>query len=93
MSLQVYSLEAAVALCAACKQLVQAVAACLSQLVAWAWAVVSTCLWLRARTARRFFMAGSFTKQDYIDSMEGATLSGRMCAAKVLAAAPALARS
>ena len=40
---------------------------------------------------RRFYMAGSFTKQDYIDSMEGATLSGRLCAAKVLAAAPQLA--
>ena len=23
-----------------------------------------------------FFMAGSYTKQDYIDSMEGATMSG-----------------
>ncbi len=23
-----------------------------------------------------FFLAGSYTKQDYIDSMEGATLSG-----------------
>ena len=28
-----------------------------------------------------FFLAGSYTKQDYIDSMEGATLSGRQCAA------------
>jgi hypothetical protein len=30
-----------------------------------------------------FFLAGSYTKQDYIDSMEGATLSGRQCAAEV----------
>jgi zeta-carotene desaturase len=30
-----------------------------------------------------FFLAGSYTKQDYIDSMEGATLSGRQCAAAV----------
>lgn len=28
--------------------------------------------------------------QDYIDSMEGATLSGRQCANVILAAAPAL---
>jgi hypothetical protein len=37
-----------------------------------------------------FFLAGSYTKQDYIDSMEGATLSGRQCAYKILDAAPAL---
>jgi len=37
-----------------------------------------------------FFLAGSYTKQDYIDSMEGATLSGRQCARAVLDAAPAL---
>ena len=37
-----------------------------------------------------FFLAGSYTKQDYIDSMEGATLSGRQCAAKICDAAPAL---
>ncbi|KAK9803455.1 hypothetical protein WJX73_003707 [Symbiochloris irregularis] len=42
---------------------------------------------------KRFFMSGSFTKQDYIDSMEGATLSGRLTAAKLIAAAPALASS
>jgi len=35
-----------------------------------------------------FFLAGSYTKQDYIDSMEGATLSGRQCAAEVIKAAP-----
>jgi len=33
-----------------------------------------------------FFLAGSYTQQDYIDSMEGATLSGRQAAAAVLAA-------
>ena len=31
-----------------------------------------------------FFLAGSYTKQDYIDSMEGATLSGRLCAGKIV---------
>lgn len=38
-----------------------------------------------------FFLAGSYTKQDYIDSMEGATLSGRQCANAVLEVAPLLA--
>jgi zeta-carotene desaturase len=31
-----------------------------------------------------FFLAGSYTRQDYIDSMEGATMSGRMAAAAIL---------
>jgi len=31
-----------------------------------------------------FFLAGSFTKQDYIDSMEGATMSGHLAAAEIL---------
>lgn len=31
-----------------------------------------------------FFLAGSYTQQDYIDSMEGATLSGRQAAKAVL---------
>jgi zeta-carotene desaturase len=31
-----------------------------------------------------FYLAGSYTKQDYILSMEGATLSGRQAAAKIL---------
>jgi zeta-carotene desaturase len=37
-----------------------------------------------------FFLAGSYTQQDYIDSMEGATLSGRRAAKAILrrAAAP-----
>ncbi|KAJ7541724.1 hypothetical protein O6H91_10G073200 [Diphasiastrum complanatum] len=38
-----------------------------------------------------FFLAGSYTKQDYIDSMEGATLSGRQAAAQVCEAGPYLA--
>lgn len=37
-----------------------------------------------------FFMAGSYTAQDYIDSMEGATLSGRQAAYKILEAAPSI---
>ncbi len=32
-----------------------------------------------------FFLCGSYTQQDYIDSMEGATLSGRQAAQKILA--------
>lgn len=31
-----------------------------------------------------FFLAGSYTQQDYIDSMEGATLSGRQAARAIL---------
>jgi zeta-carotene desaturase len=33
-----------------------------------------------------FFFAGSYTAQDYIDSMEGATLSGHLAAQAILAA-------
>lgn len=40
-----------------------------------------------------FFLAGSYTKQDYIDSMEGATLSGRQCAGEILKVAAQLASS
>jgi len=32
-----------------------------------------------------FFLAGSYTQQDYIDSMEGATISGRRAAKVILA--------
>jgi zeta-carotene desaturase len=32
-----------------------------------------------------FFLAGSYTQQDYIDSMEGATISGNQAADVVLA--------
>ncbi len=35
-----------------------------------------------------FFLAGSYTMQDYIDSMEGATISGRQAAAAMLEMAP-----
>jgi zeta-carotene desaturase len=37
-----------------------------------------------------FFLAGSYTAQDYIDSMEGATLSGQQAAAAILASADRL---
>lgn len=40
-----------------------------------------------------FFLAGSYTKQDYIDSMEGATLSGRQCAYAILEAAPKISKA
>ncbi|OIW07145.1 hypothetical protein TanjilG_10118 [Lupinus angustifolius] len=32
---------------------------------------------------QNFFLSGSYTKQDYIDSMEGATLSGRQASAYI----------
>jgi zeta-carotene desaturase len=38
----------------------------------------------QATPVTNFFMAGSYTKQDYIDSMEGATMSGRLAAAAIL---------
>ena len=31
-----------------------------------------------------FFLAGSYTQQDYIDSMEGATISGKQAAQIIL---------
>ena len=31
-----------------------------------------------------FFLAGSYTKQDYIDSMEGATMSGHLAASAIM---------
>jgi zeta-carotene desaturase len=37
-----------------------------------------------------FFLAGSYTQQDYIDSMEGATLSGKQAAKAILAQAEEL---
>lgn len=40
-----------------------------------------------------FFLAGSYTQQDYIDSMEGATISGRRAARVVLEQAATLGRS
>ncbi|QNG28213.1 9,9'-di-cis-zeta-carotene desaturase [Synechococcus sp. HK01-R] len=38
-----------------------------------------------------FFLAGSYTRQDYIDSMEGATMSGHLAAAAILDRPAALA--
>ncbi|XP_057823879.2 zeta-carotene desaturase, chloroplastic/chromoplastic [Cryptomeria japonica] len=40
---------------------------------------------------KNFFLAGSYTKQDYIDSMEGATLSGRQTSACICDAGTMLA--
>ena len=37
-----------------------------------------------------FFLAGSYTQQDYIDSMEGATLSGKQAAQAILETASSL---
>ena len=45
----------------------------------------------QATDVPNFFLAGSYTKQDYIDSMEGATLSGRQCAGAILERAKDLA--
>jgi zeta-carotene desaturase len=42
---------------------------------------------------RNFFLAGSYTQQDYIDSMEGATISGRRAARAMLEHAEAIASS
>ena len=33
---------------------------------------------------QNFYLAGSYTKQDYIDSMEGATMSGHLAASAIL---------
>ncbi len=38
----------------------------------------------QATQINNFFLAGSYTQQDYIDSMEGATMSGHLAAAKIL---------
>ncbi|MDJ0707859.1 MAG: 9,9'-di-cis-zeta-carotene desaturase [Leptolyngbyaceae cyanobacterium MO_188.B28] len=43
----------------------------------------------QATPVPNFFLAGSYTQQDYIDSMEGATLSGRQAAKAILATARA----
>ncbi len=39
---------------------------------------------LQSTCVSNFFLAGSYTKQDYIDSMEGATMSGHLAAAAML---------
>jgi zeta-carotene desaturase len=44
----------------------------------------------QATPIRNFFLAGSYTQQDYIDSMEGATISGRQAAQAILAIADRL---
>ncbi|QCS49153.1 9,9'-di-cis-zeta-carotene desaturase [Picosynechococcus sp. PCC 11901] len=38
----------------------------------------------QATPINNLFLAGSYTQQDYIDSMEGATISGRQAAAAIL---------
>jgi len=46
----------------------------------------------QATPVGNFFLAGSYTYQDYIDSMEGATKSGLMVADEVIARADAIAK-
>ncbi|MEA5509424.1 9,9'-di-cis-zeta-carotene desaturase [Crocosphaera sp. UHCC 0190] len=41
----------------------------------------------QATPITNFFLAGSYTQQDYIDSMEGATISGKQAAKVILAQA------
>merc|ERR1719395_515002 len=41
----------------------------------------------QATPIENFFLAGSYTYQDYIDSMEGATKSGMMVADEIIARA------
>ena len=45
----------------------------------------------QATPVDNFFLAGSYTYQDYIDSMEGATKSGIMVADEIIARADGLA--
>jgi zeta-carotene desaturase len=45
----------------------------------------------QATPVANFYLAGSYTRQDYIDSMEGATMSGRLAAAAILGQRVALA--
>ena len=44
----------------------------------------------QATPVPNFFLAGSYTFQDYIDSMEGATKSGILCAEEILSRNEAL---
>ena len=44
----------------------------------------------QATPISNFFLAGSYTAQDYIDSMEGATLSGKQAAQAIIASADKL---
>jgi zeta-carotene desaturase len=41
----------------------------------------------QATPVENFFLAGSYTYQDYLDSMEGATRSGLMVADEIIARA------
>jgi zeta-carotene desaturase len=45
----------------------------------------------QATPIENFFLSGSYTYQDYIDSMEGATKSGLMVADEIIARAPRIA--
>ncbi|QEY32914.1 9,9'-di-cis-zeta-carotene desaturase [Synechococcus sp. RSCCF101] len=47
----------------------------------------------QATPVPNLFLAGSYTRQDYIDSMEGATMSGRLAAAAILGREAQLARN
>ena len=47
----------------------------------------------QATPVPNFFLAGSYTQQDYIDSMEGATISGKQAAKVILEAAETLKKS
>ena len=38
----------------------------------------------QSTSINNFFLAGSYTKQDYIDSMEGATMSGHLAASAII---------
>ena len=42
---------------------------------------------------QNFYLAGSYTKQDYIDSMEGATMSGHLAASVIMGKEVKLARN
>tara|TARA_Y100001970_G_scaffold86453_1_gene109036 strand:- start:7657 stop:9114 length:1458 start_codon:yes stop_codon:yes gene_type:complete len=44
-------------------------------------------------TINNFYLAGSYTKQDYIDSMEGATMSGHLAASAMLSKKVELAKN
>merc|ERR1719240_1219137 len=46
----------------------------------------------QATPVPNFFLAGSYTYQDYIDSMEGATKSGMMVADEIIARADTIAK-
>jgi zeta-carotene desaturase len=44
----------------------------------------------QATPVDNFFLAGSYTAQDYIDSMEGAVISGKQAAEAILGSADKL---